>query len=298
MDMNRRQQKPVRLAAHLCLEPLENRLLLTHNLIYNGDFELGNVGFGSDYTYSPSNYFEGRYHVVSNPKLWHPQAASYGDHTTGAGLMMAVNGALVPNKVVWAQTVNVAPNNRYVFSLWVSNWDPFPSDAVAKLEFRFDGLLVGAIDAPTQAGTWVKFVTKWHSRASNQVTITIVDKDLTLSGNDFALDDISLVRNKPGPPSPDREASRGWPPLPTGDRPPLDALSAVPVDFRGLFHRDSCDVDRRVLDKQSRPRDEYLFGTPDQMGVANRHLTFQRLEPLSAPEPTDEVGVDSFDLTW
>lgn len=84
--------------------------------IVNGDFELGNVGFNSDYQYSPGNFTAWRtYDIVTDPSLTHASAASYGDHTSGSGFMMAVNGADVANAVVWSQTVAVSPNTDYDF---------------------------------------------------------------------------------------------------------------------------------------------------------------------------------------
>src|SRR5688500_7721593 len=96
----------IRVARRPCLELLEDRTLLTGNLIYNGDFELGNKGFLMDYTFSPGDIRrEGTYDLSTDPRRSHEAAASYGDHTSGAGLMMVVNGATKPDQVVWSQTV-------------------------------------------------------------------------------------------------------------------------------------------------------------------------------------------------
>src|SRR5437660_1458617 len=53
----RRDSSPVSRvrAYHPCLEELEKRELLDGNLIVNGDFEQGNTGFMTGYTYSPGN---------------------------------------------------------------------------------------------------------------------------------------------------------------------------------------------------------------------------------------------------
>src|SRR4051794_30751823 len=88
--------------------------------IVNGDFEQGNIGFSSQYTYSPGNIGPAQsYDVLPNPQPAHgADTASYGDHTTGHGLMMAVNGAEVPNQIVWSETIAVNPGSNYDFSLW------------------------------------------------------------------------------------------------------------------------------------------------------------------------------------
>ena len=97
------------------------------NLITNGDFQSGNVGFTTDYNFSPGDIGPAQsYDVVANPAFSRPNdlnAISYFDHTLGTvdGLMMAVNGAAVPNVLVWSQTLTVTPNTDYDFSLWASS---------------------------------------------------------------------------------------------------------------------------------------------------------------------------------
>ena len=64
-------------------------------LIPNGDFELGNSGFASAYSFSPGDISSAKtYDVLADPQAAYGGATSYGDHTSGQGLMMAVNGAL------------------------------------------------------------------------------------------------------------------------------------------------------------------------------------------------------------
>ena len=75
------------------------------NSVINGDFEAGNSGFTSQYVYTavagglatggeaPHFAGEGKYAVGSNPQHFHPSFVSFGDHTTGHGLMMIVNGS-------------------------------------------------------------------------------------------------------------------------------------------------------------------------------------------------------------
>jgi hypothetical protein len=164
------------------------------NLIVNGDFELGNSGFTSSYQFSPGNLgTEGTYDVVSDPILSHPLGTSYKDHTTGTGLMMAVNASPVYNTLVWSETVSVAQNTEYNFSTWVSNWTGYPYYAeTANLDFIFNGQTIPFI-APTIPADWQQFVTTWNSGSSNSLNIQIYDRNLDWLGNDFALDDISLT---------------------------------------------------------------------------------------------------------
>ena len=63
------------------------------NLVPNGDFSLGSVGFGSDYALGPSsacgNTLETQYTVGTNPSTWNCSSlvVSVGDHTSGSGKM-------------------------------------------------------------------------------------------------------------------------------------------------------------------------------------------------------------------
>ncbi len=89
------------------------------NLINNGDFEAGNTGFTTEYTYLDPSVTGGwtlgpeyMYTVSTNPSLYHSAWSSFGDHTSGSGNMMIVNGTWDDyspgyNAVVWAQEVTL-----------------------------------------------------------------------------------------------------------------------------------------------------------------------------------------------
>jgi gliding motility-associated-like protein len=162
---------------------------LSNNVITNGDFEGGNYGFTSDYLYNPGNLVpEGYYDVITNPQADHPGFAPCGDHTSGSGNMMVVNGAGIPNENVWCETVPVLPNTQYVFSCWVTS---VVAASPALLQFNINGSAIGPIfSAPGQTCVWAQFYNTWNSGANSSATICIVNQNTTLGGNDFALDDI------------------------------------------------------------------------------------------------------------
>jgi hypothetical protein len=161
------------------------------NLIVNGDFEQGNTGFTTQYTYSPQGIGGAQtYAIVNDPHTVHPSAASYGDHTTGKGLMMAVNGATTPNVLVWGETVAVTPNATYEFSGWISSWTP---SAPGQLNVLFNGSSVGIMNAPSTTAVWVEFSANWNSGSATSVAIELRNLSTADIGNDFALDDISLT---------------------------------------------------------------------------------------------------------
>jgi hypothetical protein len=89
------------------------------NLITNGGFEAGNTGFTTEYTYLDPSVTGGwtlgppfMFTIGTNPGLYHSAwMPGFGDHTSGAGKMMIVNGtsseAGAPNKLVWGQNVTL-----------------------------------------------------------------------------------------------------------------------------------------------------------------------------------------------
>lgn len=166
-----------------------------NNLIINGDFSSGNTGFTSSYTYSPTNGIpEGVYGVGANPTAWHPAMPGCKDHTTGTGNMMLVNGATTANVVVWSETVAVTPNTNYAFSTWLQH---ITTINPALLQFSINGVPIGNIfQANSVSCIWDQFYTTWNSGNNTSATIAILNQNTGLSGNDFALDDISFSELK------------------------------------------------------------------------------------------------------
>ena len=159
------------------------------NLILNSDFSQGNVGFSSDYLYSPSTGVpEGVYNVGSNIVSWHPTMKPCTDHTSGIGNMMMVNGAVIPDVNVWKETVIVQPNTNYEFSTWLEH---ITSVNPAILQFSINGINIGNIfQANSTSCVWDRFFTTWNSGNNTIAVISIVNKNTINTGNDFALDDI------------------------------------------------------------------------------------------------------------
>lgn len=169
--------------------------LTPFNFVNNGDFSSGNTGFTSGYTLGTGGAWgqlsdEGTFAVTTNPSLVHINFASFGDHTTGTGQMMVINGSATAGVNVWCQTIPVTPNTDYDFSAWsascvVSN--------PAILQFAINGVLLGAPhNLPATTGTWTQFHAVWNSGTNTTATICITNQNIMPSGNDFALDDIEF----------------------------------------------------------------------------------------------------------
>lgn len=164
-------------------------LIQAPSTIVNGDFSGGNSGFTSAYTNNQTDVtVEGTYAVITNPQTAHASFDICGDHTTGTGEMMVVNGAATAGEVVWQQTINVNPNTDYAFSAWLTN--VYASNP-AILQFEINGTLLGSPFSTASANCqWDQFYTPWNSGTNTVATITIVNQNTNTGGNDFALDDI------------------------------------------------------------------------------------------------------------
>jgi len=162
------------------------------NLVYNGDFELGDTGFLSDYVYAIPTYNQGEYSTPSNPADVHPAFASFPDHTADPGnKMMVINGAADTTDWVWYQNISTAltANTNYYFSTWVASVYP---ESPARLNFIINGENVGALAASSTTGLWQQFFVVWNSGAATSASIGLKNDNDAYSGNDFALDDISF----------------------------------------------------------------------------------------------------------
>lgn len=171
---------------------LTGKFLTNNNVINNGTFDGGNTGFFSNYINDQTSlWLEGRYAIGTNPNAFHSGFAPCGDHTTGSGNMMVVNGAGVAGQNVYCQVVNVNPNSDYVFSIWVAS---VVSSSPAILQFSVNGqLLGGTLNAPGANCVWTNFTAVWENPGVSTALICIVNQNTALSGNDFAIDDVEFL---------------------------------------------------------------------------------------------------------
>lgn len=167
---------------------------LGNNLIVNGDFELGNTGFESDYTFFPgtAGALQAIYNIANNPNVWLSAFAPCNDHTTGAtnDKMMMIDGSPRPGVDFWKQTIIVKPNTTYNFSFWLQS---IVAQNPAVVKLKIDGKYYSnSITADFASCSWKNYSTLWFSGNASMVTVALEDSNLLVQGNDFAIDDISL----------------------------------------------------------------------------------------------------------
>lgn len=171
---------------------------LDSNLIQNGDFSLGNLGFSTNYTYCNTNnclnpLTNDGYSIGTNPNFYH-FAFQGNDHTTGTGNMMIVNGSN-PAYDVWSQTISVSPSQNYSFSAWACS--VFTLN-IAQLEFFINNVSIGTLNPNSVINIWDQFNYVWNSGTNNSAVLSIKSiintPGYSQNGNDFGLDDISFKR--------------------------------------------------------------------------------------------------------
>jgi gliding motility-associated-like protein len=169
-----------------------NRIPDPVNLIVNGDFEMGNVGFQSDYFLSCTNGMmpQGSYCINNVTDIYWPAWKPCSDHTTGTGNLYVTDGAIITDEKIWCQTVNVTPNTDYEFSAWLTS---VLNKANAKLQFTINTAPIGSpFEASSNECEWNEFFQIWNSGVSTSADICITNQNTASDGNDFALDDIKF----------------------------------------------------------------------------------------------------------
>lgn len=179
---------------------LQAAVQLPPNLLFNGDFEAGNTGFGSSYAYVDTTGpwtlgMPATYAVGLRANDYHSAWAGFGDHTSGRGKMMILNGSLDPDVTLWSQSVDVQANRPYDFGAWIASTYPV---SPAALKLYINDVEVGGFGADA-SGAWTSASLRWFSGASMTAHLRLVGSNLEWTGNDFALDDLSLRGAVPEP---------------------------------------------------------------------------------------------------
>lgn len=201
------------LAAVLVMAPLATEA----NLIYNGDFELGNVGFTSDYMaigfggggvygvppaipasgYGPpyTMYDEGTYTITNvQPGAWHALWRTGGTALDLAnhGYYLLSNGKTIGNNHIWHQDIaGLVAGQEYVFEFDVATvfWD---DTSAAHLHVNLGGTQIADVTAPSGHDPWTHVQSTFvYSGSGNGGDI--LDLVTTAVGNDYAIDNIRLT---------------------------------------------------------------------------------------------------------
>jgi len=176
---------------------VRSKMRIGNNLVVNGDFEQGNIGFSSAYIYKEfGDIWQGSYGIRDNPKTGNHSWATCGDHTTGSGMMLVADGASgyqgVPaGAQLWCQEIPVEYGKEYAFSAYLTGIVP-PSSS---LKFEINGIDLGTSPVlSSDMCEWSEFFVTWTPPNESVTTAMICLSEGTGVGfnNDFALDDVSF----------------------------------------------------------------------------------------------------------
>ncbi len=172
------------------------------NSVVNGDFEKGNTGFTTEYRFNQNINTPGDYMIGSKGDNAYVNTV---DRTlkTNAGKMLVADGAdAIYNTInnysmsVWCQTIKVYPNTNYQAEFWAtqaSNSTQFPSF----LHMEINGVDVGNWLTPPSSGNWGVVNGVWNSGLNTSAEMCIKNGVSNSTGNNFLLDDISLIATEP-----------------------------------------------------------------------------------------------------
>ena len=187
----------------------------SQNLLVNGDFESGSVvGFfsnGAGYTritppFSGSTN-AGNWALTTNPQLLNTSSfVSTGDHTSGTGFMMVVDGNTTGGQQNFWEAGNagggvcgLSTGSTYTFSYWIrSVYGPVsgnPTPAILGVDILNANtvtLVSGSLTAPPTANGWQQVVFTFRPNGSC-VNIKLFNNNTNFDGNDFAIDDMSVT---------------------------------------------------------------------------------------------------------
>jgi hypothetical protein len=147
----------------------------------------------------PSHTVPPDYSVINNPATAFTNGyLSYGDHTSGSGLMFFGDGG-DPSLNVWGENLSLSAG-MYTFTAWVA--DPDPSIANPEtLDLYINGTETNNPFTSTQVGQWQKWTFSFDVASSGNALVSIRDlnQNYNSGNNDFTMDDLSLTAATPEP---------------------------------------------------------------------------------------------------
>ncbi|MBL7794962.1 MAG: HYR domain-containing protein, partial [Saprospiraceae bacterium] len=155
----------------------------TRNLLVNGNFEAGGSGFSSDLMPNPTDLsLPGRYAVLPNAATADPVLPACGDHTSGAGNLLAARLPASPGaQHLWCQNVAVKPGTEYLLSAWALRLAGNPV-----LDLQINNTVLETLSLPPDSCVWHHWRSVWHSGMSTTAEVCIGAD----GGGALALDDL------------------------------------------------------------------------------------------------------------
>jgi hypothetical protein len=160
--------------------------------LVNGDFEAGNTGFSSDYTYVTASVspYVGQYGVTTSAFAWTGfWTTPAGDQGTGTGKFFIADGGPNLAAALWRETVNVPSNTQMTLSGYLATWSSFTGTPV---RVEVNGVSVGTWGT-APLGVWTQYSSSFNTGASTSITVALYATQYVQPGADVAIDSLVLV---------------------------------------------------------------------------------------------------------
>lgn len=183
--------------------------------MFNGHFEFGGPGIGFNttgqgYTYITPPYTgttqAGDFSVTTNAYPLNPSYfLNFSDHTSGAGNMLVVDGVNIGGSQSFWQAGNngggicgLIVGGLYEFSYWLHSASSTVTGVTTQADIKatFNNAsniqVLSPTLAPLPAAGWQAYAIQFEP-TNSCVNISLYDNNINVTGNDFAIDDITLM---------------------------------------------------------------------------------------------------------
>ncbi|MFO7904556.1 MAG: PEP-CTERM sorting domain-containing protein [Pirellulaceae bacterium] len=166
------------------------------NLIGNGDFESGAVGFTSQYDFALDNDGTTAEFTVSNePSLWNPSF----ENPSPSGHMLVANGSESVHDSVWGTTLDVVAGRSY--EVWFDAVSLSGETNESRLRFYASldpddpiaATAVATADLKDSDSEWVTGNGSFNADETGTISVFINSLEQSADGNDFAIDNVTVV---------------------------------------------------------------------------------------------------------
>ncbi|MCC6724864.1 MAG: T9SS type A sorting domain-containing protein, partial [Saprospiraceae bacterium] len=169
------------------------------NLVQNGDFSSGNVGFTSDYSFIVSGVMSADGYSIRNSTNLSNGLWACTDHTALLPLGQFLICDASPNTAdaCYRNTIPVTVGTTYVFCAYTNNLVRPTSDFNdPTVQVWINGVMVDNVLLTETPDNWVMLSATWTATTASAV-IEIKSAGTSSSGNDFAIDDVSFAKCGP-----------------------------------------------------------------------------------------------------
>jgi hypothetical protein len=163
------------------------------NLVKNGDFESGNVGFKSDFIFAEEGVWIWGYYVITDNAAQYLDGVTFQNPVPNTGKYYAVQVDGSRKQRLWYDSITVKPNTTYSFSCILAN---ISSDQGGKMILKVNGKACCPCPARSLLSgscVWTPFSEQYKTGPDEtKIEISIVDEIWSSIGNDVALDNIEF----------------------------------------------------------------------------------------------------------